>query len=322
MLTVTRRPVAARRSPGYREGMPDSAADPVVDPATAAPSPRRAVTAPAPQGKPRKVPRIIVLGGGSVGLYAAHRLRRRLGKREAAIVIVDPRAYMTYAPFLPEAAAGSIDPRNVVAPLRRALKDVDVLQGKVTEIRHAERTVQVTPEEGASYWVTYDHLIVGLGSVARTLPIPGLAEVAIGFKNDKGGFELRNKNYKGSTRPKYITFIRGTHGGQGGGIHLFEGWSDYLSAIIQQQDGRKFRDDTIVLNSLSNLAKGTAYIKDYGYRTAFTWMDNDQPGQQATASLDAFFKTEAGLLHSPMNPLYAPYKDVNAWHMVKLGLTG
>ena len=54
----------------------------------AAPSSRRAVTAPAPSGKPRKVPRIIVLGGGSVGLYAAHRLRRRLGTREAAIVIV------------------------------------------------------------------------------------------------------------------------------------------------------------------------------------------------------------------------------------------
>jgi NADH dehydrogenase len=194
VLTVTPRPIAGSGSPGYREGMPDSAADPVADPVAAgAPSPRPAVTAPAPRGKPRKVPRIVVLGGGSVGLYAAHRLRRRLGKREAAIVIVDPRAYMTYAPFLPEAAAGSIDPRNVVAPLRRALKDVDVLQGKVTEIRHAERTVQVTPEEGASYWVTYDHLIVGLGSVARTLPIPGLAEVAIGFKNIEEAIAVRNQ---------------------------------------------------------------------------------------------------------------------------------
>ena len=67
------------------------------------------------QPKPRKVPRIVVLGGGSVGLYSARRLRKRLGKREAAIVVVDPRPYMTYAPFLPEAAAGSIDGRHVVA---------------------------------------------------------------------------------------------------------------------------------------------------------------------------------------------------------------
>ena len=77
--------------------------------------------------RPRKVPRVVVLGGGSVGLYAARRLRKKLGRREAAIVVVDPRPYMTYAPFLPEAAAGSIDGRDVVAPHRRALKGVDVL---------------------------------------------------------------------------------------------------------------------------------------------------------------------------------------------------
>lgn len=143
-------------------------------------------------GKPRKVPRVVILGGGTVGLYTARRLRKRLGKREAAIVVVDPRPYMTYAPFLPEAAAGSIDPRNVVAPHRRALKGVDVLQGKVSEINHAGRTVQITPEEGDPYWITYDHLVVGLGSVARTLPIPGLAEQGIGFKNVEEAIAVRN----------------------------------------------------------------------------------------------------------------------------------
>lgn len=150
--------------------------------------------APAPlvTPRPRKVPRVVVLGGGSVGLYSARRLRRRLGRREAAIVVVDPRPYMTYAPFLPEAAAGSIDPRNVVAPHRRALKGVDVLQGKVSEIRHASRQVQIVPEEGEAYWITYDHLIVGLGSVARTLPIPGLAEQGIGFKNVEEAIAVRN----------------------------------------------------------------------------------------------------------------------------------
>jgi len=67
-----------------------------------------------------------------------------------------------------------------------------VLQGKVTQINHAERTVQITPEEGEPYWVTYDHLIIGLGSVARTLPIPGLAEQAIGFKNVEEAIAVRN----------------------------------------------------------------------------------------------------------------------------------
>lgn len=135
---------------------------------------------------------MLILGGGTVGLYAARRLRKRMGKREAAIVVVDPRPYMTYAPFLPEVAAGSIDPRHVVAPHRFALPGVDSLQGKVSRIEHAERRVQITPEEGEPYWVTYDHLVVGLGSVARTLPIPGLAEEGVGFKNVEEAIALRN----------------------------------------------------------------------------------------------------------------------------------
>lgn len=146
---------------------------------------------------------------------------------------------------------------------------------------------------------------------------------ALGFKNDKGGYEVRNKFFKGSTTPKYITFIRGEGGksAKPDAIHIFEGWPDYVSAIIHKRDGRKFEEDTIVLNSLSNLTKATGYIKGYGYRTAYTWMDNDQSGKEATANLDTFLKTEESLTHKPMNSIYAPYKDVNAWHTVKLGLT-
>ncbi|SDS23412.1 NAD(P)/FAD-dependent oxidoreductase [Paraoerskovia marina] len=141
---------------------------------------------------PRKTPRIVVLGGGSVGLYSARRIRKRLGKKDAAIVVVDPRPYMTYAPFLPEVAAGSIDGRNVVAPLRSALKGVDVLQGKVTAIKHGEHKVEITPEIGDAYEISYDELVVSLGSVSRTLPIPGLAEQAIGFKNVEEAVSVRN----------------------------------------------------------------------------------------------------------------------------------
>jgi NADH dehydrogenase len=142
--------------------------------------------------RPRKVPRIVVLGGGSVGLYVARRLRKKLKKRDAAIVVVDPRPYMTYAPFLPEAGAGSIDARDVVAPHRKALKGIDVLQGKVTTIEHGRKAVKIQPEEGDEYEVSYDELVLGLGSVSRTLPIPGLAEFAIGFKNVEEAIAVRN----------------------------------------------------------------------------------------------------------------------------------
>lgn len=140
----------------------------------------------------RKVPRILVLGGGYVGLYAALSLRKRLGRREAAIVVVDPRSYMTYQPFLPEAAAGNLEPRHVVVPLRRTLRGCTILSGRATRLDHANRVVEVTPLEGEPYTVSYDHVITSLGAVARTLPIPGLAEQGMGFKQIEEAIALRN----------------------------------------------------------------------------------------------------------------------------------
>src|SRR5450759_5973953 len=104
--------------------------------------PASAVTgAPARPARPRKVPRVVVLGGGYVGLYAALRLRRRLGKREAAIVVVDPRSYLTYQPFLPEAAAGSVEPRHVVVSPRKVLRGCNVVTAAVSRIEHARQVV-------------------------------------------------------------------------------------------------------------------------------------------------------------------------------------
>lgn len=137
--------------------------------------------------------RILVLGGGYVGLYAALRMQKKLRRGEAHITIVDPRSYMTYQSFLPEAAAGSLEPRHVVVNLRRELRGVDVLNGRVTEVRHADRTACITPEVGEAFELQYDHVIVALGSVARTLPIPGLKEFGIGFKQVEEAIALRNQ---------------------------------------------------------------------------------------------------------------------------------
>jgi NADH:ubiquinone reductase (H+-translocating) len=60
-------------------------------------------------------PRIVIVGGGFVGLFSARRLQRRL-RGEADLVFVAPRNFMTYQPFLAEAAAGSLEPRHVVVP--------------------------------------------------------------------------------------------------------------------------------------------------------------------------------------------------------------
>jgi NADH dehydrogenase len=136
--------------------------------------------------------RILIVGGGYVGMYTALRAQKKLSRGRAEIVVIDPQPNMTYQPFLPEAAAGSIEPRHVVVPLRRVLKKCRVVTGRVSTIDHARRSVTVEPETGGSYELGYDLLVVAPGSIARTLPIPGLAEQGIGFKTIGEAIFIRN----------------------------------------------------------------------------------------------------------------------------------
>lgn len=145
--------------------------------------------------------RILIVGGGYVGLYTALRLQRQLkpelGRGDVEIVVVSPDPYMTYQPFLPEAAAGSISPRHVVVPLRRVLDKCKVVIGEATAINHAKRvatlTTLATEEEGsAAEQLTYDELVLAPGSISRTLPVPGLADHGIGFKTVEEAIGLRN----------------------------------------------------------------------------------------------------------------------------------
>lgn len=111
---------------------------------------------------------------------------------EATVTVVDPRSYMTYQPFLPEAAAGNISPRHVVVPLRRVLPKAEVLTGRVTTIDQDRKVATVSPLVGEAYELPFDYLIVALGAVSRTFPIPGLAEQGIGMKGIEEAIGLRN----------------------------------------------------------------------------------------------------------------------------------
>lgn len=137
-------------------------------------------------------PRILIVGGGYVGLYAARRILRKMRYGEATVTVVDPRSYMTYQPFLPEAAAGSISPRHVVVPLRPVLSEAEVLTGRVTAIDQDRKVANVAPLVGDAYEVPFDYLVVALGAVSRTFPVPGLAEQGIGMKGVEEAIGLRN----------------------------------------------------------------------------------------------------------------------------------
>ncbi|HXW58957.1 MAG TPA: NAD(P)/FAD-dependent oxidoreductase [Solirubrobacteraceae bacterium] len=136
---------------------------------------------------------IVIAGGGFGGFYAARALERRLPANSARVTLVSQANFMLYTPLLPGAASATLDPRHVVVPLRPYLKRTELLIGKVTGANQARHTLSVRRIDDESLELPYDQLIVALGSVSRTLPIPGLAEHAIGLKSLSDATALRNQ---------------------------------------------------------------------------------------------------------------------------------
>jgi len=136
---------------------------------------------------------VVIAGGGFGGFYAAAALERVLPSQSARVTLVNDANYLLYTPLLPGAAGATLDPRHVLVPLRSQLRRTDLVIGNVTGADPARATLSVDRIDGHSLQLRYDHLVVALGSVSRTLPIPGLAEHAIGLKSLSDATALRNK---------------------------------------------------------------------------------------------------------------------------------
>jgi NADH:ubiquinone reductase (H+-translocating) len=135
---------------------------------------------------------ILIAGGGYIGMYTARRLERLLRHGEAGVTVVDPRGYMTYQPFLAEAAGGAVEPRHVIAPLPQVLRHTRVLTGTIVSIDHGSRLAVFAPGRGPERVLRYDVLVIAAGSVSRVLPVEGLAEYGVGFKTVGEAVHLRN----------------------------------------------------------------------------------------------------------------------------------
>ncbi len=136
---------------------------------------------------------VVIAGGGFGGSYAARSLERLLPPQSAKVTLVNEANFMLYTPLLPGAAGATLDPRHVVVPLRSQLRRTDLVIGEVTGADPVQRTLAVTRTDGVAIELVYDQLVVALGSVSRTLPIPGLAEHATGLKSLMDATALRNQ---------------------------------------------------------------------------------------------------------------------------------
>jgi NADH dehydrogenase len=137
--------------------------------------------------------RIVVVGGGYAGFYAAWGLERQLKTDEAEVVLIDPRSAMTYQPFLPEVMAGSVEARHAAISHRRHLHRTRLINGWVTRIDHSEHRMRVLPLEGEPFDLPYDTVVVTAGAVTRVLPVPGVTEQAIGMKHVEEAVAIRDR---------------------------------------------------------------------------------------------------------------------------------
>lgn len=135
---------------------------------------------------------VIIAGGGFAGANAARKLERLLPKQSCRLILINDVNFLLYTPLLPEAAAGTLEPRHVVTPLRDLLRRTYLRLGAVSGHDPVARTVELTGHDGAVEVLPYDQLLVAFGSVSRSLPVPGLDQHAIGFKSLADAIWLRN----------------------------------------------------------------------------------------------------------------------------------
>ena len=197
------------------------------------------------------MPKILIVGGGYAGFYTAWKLEKKMRPGEAEVTMVDPLPYMQYQPFLPEVAAGSIDPRHAVVSHRRHLKTTEVITATVTAIDHANKKATISPAVGEPWEIEYDTIVVTAGAVSRTFPIPGVADEAIGLKNIEEAMAIRDKvltNFDkaanlplGPERDRLLTFT--VVGGGFAGIEIFGELRSFASSLLKYYKNITF-DDT------------------------------------------------------------------------------
>jgi NADH dehydrogenase len=183
---------------------------------------------------------IVIAGGGFGGLYAARRLERRLPRHSARITVVSDVNFLLYTPLLPGAASGTLEPRHVVVPLREELEWAELLLARVTGADPGVNELYVRTLDERDETLRYDQLVVAVGSVSRVLPVPGLAEYALGFKTLADAIALRNRVLLNmeiaeslpddASRREYLTFI--FVGAGYAGVEGFAELQDYVNDTI------------------------------------------------------------------------------------------
>jgi NADH dehydrogenase len=189
--------------------------------------------------------RILILGGGFAGVYAAKRLVRGLRKAslpDVEVGLVSRENYLTFQPLLPEVISGDISALHAISPIRRVIPGVSLYVRRIEEIDLNAQTVRLEPSyERRGLLLQYDHLVLSLGNRLATGLVPGLAEHALPFKYLGDALRLRHHlihvleeaaiTTDPDERRRLLTFA--VVGGGFSGIECMAEMEDFLSRAVR-----------------------------------------------------------------------------------------
>jgi NADH dehydrogenase len=199
--------------------------------------------------------RVVIVGGGFAGAYAAQALERTLRKRDDVEILLFCREnYTVFQPMLPEVISGTIGLTDVVAPLRRMLKRTHVHVREIESIDLERKTVSVAAGfKPHAHVERYDHLVIAPGTVTDFRGLPGLPEHALPFKNLADALELRSRVIRAleeadvesddpELRRQLLTFV--VAGGGFSGVEVVAELNDFVrhvARLYRRIDPREIR---------------------------------------------------------------------------------
>jgi NADH:quinone reductase (non-electrogenic) len=201
--------------------------------------------------------RVLILGGGFGGLYAALELERTIARdADVEVTLVNKDNFFLFTPMLHEVAASDIDLAHIVSPIRALLRRVRFFQGDVQGIDLAARTVTVSHGfDDHVHALGYDYLIVSLGSTTNFHGLPGLEDHALTMKTLGDAIHLRNRviahleesdtECAGDLRTKLLTFV--VAGGGFAGVETAAGIYDFVLDALEAYPTLRRSDVRLVL---------------------------------------------------------------------------
>ena len=188
-------------------------------------------------------PRVLILGGGFGGMYAALEFERALARgANLDVTLVNRDNFFLFTPMLHEVAASDLDITNIVSPVRKLLRRVTFFHGDIESIDLANKRVGLSHgHEEHCHSLQYDHLVLALGSTTNFFNLPGLADRALTMKSLDDAIVLRNRliaNLEEADfeccaplRAPLLNFV--VAGGGFAGVETIAGMNDFLREAVR-----------------------------------------------------------------------------------------